>query len=79
MRDMPALADIDAITIRKHHCVELRFTRRKYHGHGLKSVRVRYNDGKGELRPSKQGLAFRAELRSEVLSALTYLQKRDLA
>lgn len=58
------------ISIRKNAREELRVERQDYRGHDLINLRVWYDDGSGEYRPGKQGIAFKAELLTDVLNAL---------
>lgn len=58
------------ITIPKNGSEEIRITREFFKGHDLISVRVWFEGQDGEMRPGKQGLAFRRHLLPEVLAAL---------
>ena len=68
------------IALRKNTREELRIERQEYHGHDLINMRVWYDDGTGEYRPGKQGIAFRAEMLPKVFDALGQLaEKREAA
>lgn len=51
----------------------IRVTRGEYRGHDMVNVRVFYDAGEGDLKPGKQGVAFRAALLPEFLEALNGL------
>ncbi|ETX13262.1 transcriptional regulator [Roseivivax halodurans JCM 10272] len=55
--------------IRKNDREEIRVMRNDFKGHDMINVRVFYDAG-GEMKPGKQGIAFKAELLSDVLWAL---------
>jgi len=58
-------------TIKKNSREEIRVTRGDFKGHDVVGVRVWFQDrDTGELRPGKDGLAFRAELVDEIIEAL---------
>ncbi len=58
-------------TIRKNAREEIHITRGEYKGHDVVGVRVWFQDrDTGEMRPGKDGLAFRAELVDEIIEAL---------
>lgn len=59
-----------SIAIRKNAREELRVERQDFRGHDLINLRVWYDDGSGEYRPGKQGIAFKSELTADVLDAL---------
>ncbi|WP_044043319.1 transcriptional coactivator p15/PC4 family protein [Octadecabacter antarcticus] len=48
----------------------IRVTRADFKGHDMINVRVFFDVGEGEMKPGKQGVAFRAALLPEVLNAL---------
>jgi hypothetical protein len=48
----------------------IRITREDFRGHELINLRVFYDAGDGDLRPGKQGIAFRTPLLPDVLRAL---------
>jgi hypothetical protein len=58
-------------TIRKNGREEIRITRGDFKGFDVVGVRVWFQDrDTGEMRPGKDGLAFRVELVDEVIEAL---------
>jgi hypothetical protein len=58
-------------TIRKNAREEIRVTRGDFKGHDIVGLRVWFQDREtGEMRPGKDGLAFRAELVDEIIEAL---------
>ena len=58
-------------TVRKNAREEIRVTRGAFKGFDVIGVRVWFQDrDTGEMRPGKDGLAFRAELVDEVIAAL---------
>ena len=61
------------IAIRKNAREELRIERQDYRGHDLINIRVCYDNGSGEYRPGKQGVAFKVEALPEVQDALHWL------
>lgn len=63
------------IALRKNAREELRVERQDYRGHDLINLRVWYDDGSGEHRPGKQGIAFKAELLDDVMHALSQVSK----
>ena len=67
------------IALRRNVREELRIERQEYRGHDLINIRVWYDDGTGEYRPGKQGVAFRAELLPEVFDALSSLSNEKEA
>ncbi|SLN23346.1 Transcriptional Coactivator p15 (PC4) [Roseivivax jejudonensis] len=56
--------------IRKNDREEIRIMRNDFKGHDMINVRVFYDAG-GEMKPGKQGIAFKAELLSDFLEVLT--------
>lgn len=58
------------IAITKNSREERRIERQSYMGRDLINPRVWYDDGSGEYRPGKQGIAIRTELVGEVIEAL---------
>ena len=50
--------------------MSIRITREDFKGHDVVSFRVFYDAGDGEMRPGKQGVAFRAALLPDFLKAL---------
>ena len=64
----------NAISIRKNKREEIRISRNEYNGHDLINVRVFYDAG-DEMRPGKQGLAFKSELLGDIINGLTSLSE----
>ncbi|SLN72060.1 Transcriptional Coactivator p15 (PC4) [Roseivivax jejudonensis] len=60
--------------IRKNDREEIRVMRNDFKGHDMINVRVFYDAG-GEMKPGKQGIAFKAELLSDFLWALNEAQQ----
>lgn len=60
----------DLGTVQKNAREEIRFTAESFKGHDLVNIRIWYRDDAGEMRPGKQGLAFKAELLPAVLALL---------
>ena len=59
-------------TVRKNAREEIRVTRGDFKGHDIVGLRVWFEDrASGEMRPGKDGLAFRAELVDEIIEALS--------
>lgn len=48
----------------------IRVTRGEFKGHDMVNVRVFFDAGDGEMKPGKQGVAFRAALLVQVIDAL---------
>ncbi len=48
----------------------LHVNRGEFKGHDMVNVRVFFDAGEGEMKPGKQGVAFRAALLPDVLDAL---------
>ena len=48
----------------------LRIQRENYRGHDMLNLRVWYDDGTGEYRPGKQGVAVKAALIPDLINAL---------
>lgn len=59
-----------AIDITKNTREVLRVERQDFKGHDIINMRVFYDAGEGEMKPGKQGIAFRAALLPEILNAL---------
>ena len=58
-------------TVRKNAREEIRFTRGDFKGRDIVNLRVWFQDrDTGEMRPGKDGLAFRAELVEEIIECL---------
>lgn len=60
------------IDLRKNAKDTLRLTRDTFKGHELINLRVFYEDS-GELKPGKQGVAFKVEMLPDVITALSTL------
>ncbi|WP_171230051.1 transcriptional coactivator p15/PC4 family protein [Ruegeria sp. HKCCA4008] len=56
--------------IPKNNHEEYRVSRNDFQGHDLINIRVYFVSEDGEMRPSKQGVSFRAELLPEFIAAL---------
>ena len=67
------------ITVPKNAREEIRIERQDFKGHDLLNLRVFYDDGTGEMRPGKQGLAIRSELVPELLSAIEAVMQAEAA
>ena len=67
-----------SVAIQKNAREEIRITRENFKGNDLVNVRVWYHDG-AEMRPGKQGLAFRVELLPQILDALAGLSETEAA
>jgi len=58
-------------TVRKNAREEIRVTRCDFKGHDIVGLRVWFEDREsGEMRPGKDGIAFRAELVDDIVEAL---------
>ena len=57
-------------TIPKNAREEIRVEVQDFKGHRLLNIRVWYDDGAGEYRPGKQGIALRLDRLSDLCSAL---------
>ena len=57
----------------------LRITRDDFRGHDMVNVRVFYSAGDDDMKPGRQGVAFRAALLPEVLDALNQLNGEGVA
>lgn len=58
------------ISIPKNAREEYRIERQDFRGHDLLNIRVFYDDGTGEMRPGKQGIAIRMDLVPELMDAI---------
>lgn len=58
------------IELRKNQREVLRVERQEFKGHDLLNFRVFYDDGTGEMRPGKQGLAIRVEMVPDLIEAI---------
>ncbi len=61
---------MDLGTVQKNAREEIRFTAETFQGHDIINIRVWYRNDAGEMRPGKQGLAFRLALLPHVLEML---------
>lgn len=59
--------------IQKNSREEIRVSLDTFKGYELACVRVWFRDKDGEMRPSKQGVAFRKELLPDIIAALREL------
>lgn len=71
MRDLGA--------VQKNSREEIRFTAEAFKGHDIINIRVWYRNDVGEMRPGKQGLAFRLDLLPTVLEMLGKARKGGAA
>src|SRR5580704_16111244 len=70
-REAPMSDDRLIATIKKNSREEIRVTRGDFKGHDIVGLRVWFEDrASGEMRPGKDGLAFRAEFVDEIIEAL---------
>lgn len=67
----------DFIDIPKNARETLRIQREEYMGHDMLNLRVWYDDGTGELRPSKKGVAVKAGLIPDLIKALGAVSAKD--
>ncbi|MEM0947455.1 MAG: transcriptional coactivator p15/PC4 family protein [Pseudomonadota bacterium] len=58
------------IEVTKNSREVIRIERQDFRGYDILNVRVFYDDGSGEYRPGKQGLAIRTELVPDLLDAI---------
>ncbi len=65
--------------IPKNKREEIRISRETFKGTDLVNVRVFFDAGEGEMRPGKQGVAFRTSLLPDVLDALTKASEMEAA
>ncbi|MTH57884.1 transcriptional coactivator p15/PC4 family protein [Paracoccus litorisediminis] len=65
--------------IPKNSREEIRITAEIFKGHAIINIRVWYSDDSDEMRPGKQGLAFRLELLPAVLETLSKAVKGGVA
>lgn len=63
--------------ITKNQRETIRIGREEFKGTDLINIRVFYDAGEGEMRPGKQGVAFRAALLPDVLAALNDLASEN--
>ena len=67
------------ISFPKNAREEIRVERQEFRGHDLLNIRVWYDDGSGEMRPGKQGIALRMELVCELADAIRRVSEREAA
>lgn len=70
---VPGIMDgrpVELGAIPKNSREEIRITAEHFKGRDIINFRVWYRDAEGEMRPGKQGLAFRAELLPALVKAL---------
>lgn len=65
----------DVCEIPKNKREVIRIERQVFNGHDLVNIRVFYDTGEGQVKPGKQGVAFRATLANDVLAALQEVAK----
>ncbi|MGA0613419.1 transcriptional coactivator p15/PC4 family protein [Paracoccus sp. KR1-242] len=70
---------MDLGTIAKNSREEIRITAESFKGHDIINIRVWYRDDTDEMRPGKQGLAFRLDLLPAVLDTLGKARKGGAA
>lgn len=68
-----------AIEIRKNTREVIRINRADFKGHDVVNVRVFFDAGDGDMKPGKQGVAFRAALAPELIEALQSLVAEDVS
>jgi len=61
--------------ITKNSRETIRITRGEFKGHDMVNVRVFYDAGEGDLKPGKQGVAFRAALLPDFIEVLRSLEE----
>lgn len=66
-------------TVPKKSREEIRMTADTFMGYDIINIRVKDRDNEGEMRPGKQGLAFRTDLIGEVLDAVGKAQPGGVA
>jgi hypothetical protein len=70
--------DRQLATVRKNAREEIRVTRGDFKGFDVVGLRVWFEDREsGEMRPGKDGLAFRAELVDEIIEGLRAAAKAE--
>lgn len=67
------------IEVRKTAREIIRVEQQDFRGHDIVNLRVFYDAGSGEMKPGKQGVAFKAALLPEVLAALSSLSVKEAA
>lgn len=63
------------IEITKNKRETIRVEHQNFKGHDLLNIRVFYDDGSGEMRPGKQGIAIRADLVPDLIDAIRQLSR----
>lgn len=63
------------ITIPKNSREEIRVYRSNYIGRDLVNIRVFFKDVDGTYKPTRKGIAFRAEQLNEIIDALNTIKK----
>lgn len=66
---------IELGAIQKNNREEIRITAEHFKGRDIINFRVWYRDDAGEMRPGKQGLAFRTELLPDLMAALSQVHQ----
>lgn len=64
-------------TIPKNSREKIRVSRDEYNGHDLINLRIFYDAGEGDMRPSKKGLAFKVSILPEMMEALDFAGKSE--
>lgn len=68
------------VEIKKNERDVIRIERQDFKGHDLINIRVFYDAGDGEMKPGKQGVAFRAALLPDIVNALAcHLDEEEAA
>lgn len=68
------------VEIKKNERDVIRIERQDFKGHDLINIRVFYDAGDGEMKPGKQGVAFRAALLPDIVNALvSHLDQEEAA
>ncbi len=63
--------------IRKNSREVIRVTREEFNGHDLVNIRVFFDAGGGDMKPGKQGVAFRAALLPDIIDALNSFEEEE--
>lgn len=66
-----------AVEIRKNSREVIRVTREEFNGHDLVNIRVFFDAGGGDIKPGKQGVAFRAALLPDMIDALKSFEEEE--
>jgi len=67
-----------AIEIRKNSREVIRVTRKEFNGQDLVNIRVFFDAGGGDMKPGKQGVAFRAALLADMIDALNSCEEEEV-